>query len=66
MKNLHAMEPSQSWLRPHFVSSPLNNLSGCTNCDKVARRQRHRQQAAEVPHLALAAKMHALASSQKA
>ena len=63
MENLHAMEPSQSWLRPHLVSSPLNNLSGYTNCDKVACRQRHRQQAAEVPHPALAAKVPAPASS---
>jgi hypothetical protein len=66
MENLHAMEPSQSWLRPHFVSSPLNNLNGCTNCDKVACRQRHRQQATEVPHPVLMAKVHAPASSQKA
>ena len=63
MENLHAMEPNQSWLRPYLVSSPLNNLSGCTSCDKVTCRWRHRQQAAEVPHPALAARVPAPASS---
>ena len=66
MENLHAKEPKRNWLRPYFVSSPLNDLSGCAKRDKVACRQRHRQQAAEVPHPALAAKVHAPASSQKA
>jgi hypothetical protein len=38
MENLCAMEPSRSWLRPYFVSSPLNNLSGCTGRGKVSCR----------------------------
>jgi hypothetical protein len=29
MRNLHAKEPCRDQLCPYFVSSPLNNLSGC-------------------------------------
>jgi hypothetical protein len=38
MENLCAVELSCSRLRPYFVSSPLNNLSGCTGCSKVSCR----------------------------
>jgi hypothetical protein len=41
-------------LRLYFVSSPLDNLGGCTKNVKVSRRLLHPQQAAKDPHLALA------------
>ena len=65
MENLHAKEPCHDLLRPYFVSSPLNSLTGCTKNVKVSCRQRHLQQAAKDPFLkALMARVHAPASSQ--
>src|SRR3990170_3059253 len=47
--------PCRNRLRPYFVSSPLNNLSGCTENAKGSCRSLHPRQAAEVPHPAFAA-----------
>ena len=57
MENLHAMEFCHDRLHPYSVSSPLNSLGGRTESVKISCREEHRQQAADAPNPALAARL---------
>ena len=57
MENLHAMESCRDRLRPYSVSSPLNSLGGRAESVKISCHEQHRQQAADDPNPALAARL---------